>query len=147
MFVCVSAHCRNLWPPPPTPRNSQNPDNNKRDLAIAFVLAGVCYLLPGVITLFAFHGTQPDDIQQNFLEQFGKFDVFAFCARVSVFLQVLLFLAFFSCVSALFLLSCWWELALLVLPLRTDVSSPSPFIQKQTNKRVHSSSLCIPCWC
>ena len=69
-------------------RNSQNPDNNKRDLAIAFVLAGLCYLLPGVISLFAFHGTMPDGVEQNFLEQFGKFDVFAFCARVSVFFQL-----------------------------------------------------------
>jgi sodium-coupled neutral amino acid transporter 9 len=61
--------------------------HTRRDIAIAFVLAGLCYLIPGVMGSVAFRFSE--NMEQNFLNQFSSENIYANVARASVLLQLM----------------------------------------------------------
>jgi sodium-coupled neutral amino acid transporter 9 len=61
--------------------------HTRRDIAIAFVFAGLCYLIPGVMGSVAFRFDPT--MKQNFLNQFSSDNIYANVARGSVLLQLI----------------------------------------------------------
>jgi sodium-coupled neutral amino acid transporter 9 len=61
--------------------------HTRRDIAIAFVLAGLCYLIPGVMGSVAFRFSEK--MEQNFLNQFPNDSIYALITRKSVLLQLI----------------------------------------------------------
>eukprot|EP00043_Microstomoeca_roanoka_P000918 m.29949 g.29949 ORF g.29949 m.29949 type:complete len:526 (+) comp10564_c0_seq1:138-1715(+) len=72
-------------------RNQRNPENNKRDLTIAYMLVAFTYTVVGVVYYLAFKGDKTA-IDNNFLLDFKKQDgnfIFALLADVFLFIQML----------------------------------------------------------
>lgn len=59
------------------------------DVGMSYILASICYLVPGAVLSAAFAGT---DVKQNLLNMFSATDGFAFAARASILLQLILVL-------------------------------------------------------
>jgi len=70
-------------------KNQKSLKHTTRDSAIAFMMAGMCYFIPGVLGSVAFRYVPTDSIQQNFLNQFSNKDIIANIARSSVLLQLI----------------------------------------------------------
>ena len=66
-------------------KNQKNPENNNRDLVIAFVLAGLSYCLIGGCVFLAYHNV---DIPQDFLNILDVHRLGAILARLSLFFQL-----------------------------------------------------------
>jgi len=71
----------------PIMKNQQHPENNNRDLAIAFVLVGLTYATIGSLGYLAFtsHGIT---IPADFLNYFSENHTGAMIARIALFLQL-----------------------------------------------------------
>ncbi|KAL0486033.1 sodium-coupled neutral amino acid transporter [Acrasis kona] len=61
--------------------------HTRRDTGIAYILGGICYLIPGVMGSIAFRYS--DEIKQNFFNQFSADDIFANVARSMTLLQLM----------------------------------------------------------
>eukprot|EP00004_Rigifila_ramosa_P020871 TRINITY_DN5474_c0_g1_i1.p1 TRINITY_DN5474_c0_g1~~TRINITY_DN5474_c0_g1_i1.p1 ORF type:complete len:498 (+),score=122.02 TRINITY_DN5474_c0_g1_i1:160-1494(+) len=70
-------------------KNNAEQKNNKRDLAAAYILVGICYGLPGMLAYIAY-GEEPDGLEQNFLNNLGDNDIGAFIARLLLLFQLYL---------------------------------------------------------
>ena len=68
-------------------RTQKNPANNQRDLAIAYILVGVTYLLISTAIYISFP-LDKDCIRDNFLDNLESNDLFAFITRLFLLLQV-----------------------------------------------------------
>ncbi|XP_074022147.1 neutral amino acid transporter 9 isoform X2 [Numenius arquata] len=72
-------------------QNNRNPENNVRDLSIAYFLVGLTYLYVGVI-IFASFPSPPlskECIEQNFLDNFPSDDIMSFVARIFLLFQMM----------------------------------------------------------
>ncbi|XP_053304023.1 sodium-coupled neutral amino acid transporter 9 [Spea bombifrons] len=72
-------------------KNNRNPDNNVRDLSIAYLLVGFTYIYVGIM-VFASFPSPPltkECIQQNFLDNFPSSDILAFIARIFLLFQMM----------------------------------------------------------
>jgi sodium-coupled neutral amino acid transporter 9 len=68
-------------------KNQRSLSHTGRDSGIAFILAGLCYLIPGVLGSVAFRFVP--EVEQNFLNQFANSDIPANVARSAVLLQLM----------------------------------------------------------
>ncbi|XP_033125974.1 sodium-coupled neutral amino acid transporter 9-like [Anneissia japonica] len=68
-------------------RNQRHPENNKRDLTIAYFLVAVTYTFVGVVFYVTFPSSK-DCIQDNLLKNFPHKDILAFAARLFLFFQM-----------------------------------------------------------
>ncbi|XP_013419465.1 sodium-coupled neutral amino acid transporter 9 isoform X2 [Lingula anatina] len=68
-------------------RNQKNPENNSRDLSIAYFCVGVTYLLVGVL-FYAGFPLPKKCIADNLLDNFGHNDILAFAARIFLLFQM-----------------------------------------------------------
>lgn len=69
-------------------RTQKNPENNVRDLIIAYILVAVTYIYMGVIFYISF-GLDKGCIEDNFLNNLKDTNVMAFVARIGLFFQML----------------------------------------------------------
>lgn len=69
-------------------KTQKNPQHNQRDLAIAYILVSVTYLLISTIIYISFP-LPKTCIKENFLDNFESNDLFAFITRLFLLLQVL----------------------------------------------------------
>lgn len=69
-------------------KTQKNPKHNLRDLAIAYILVSVTYLLISIIIYISFPLSK-QCIKDNFLDNFESNDLFAFITRLFLLLQVL----------------------------------------------------------
>eukprot|EP00041_Stephanoeca_diplocostata_P028072 m.784998 g.784998 ORF g.784998 m.784998 type:complete len:371 (+) comp23301_c0_seq5:27-1139(+) len=91
-------------------RNARHPENNARDVSIAYVLVCATYLVVGICLYVSFNGDK-DKIKQNFLENFSENAdnyIFAFVAQCFLLLQfitvfpLLMFIIRFQTLSMLY---------------------------------------------
>ncbi|XP_012940577.1 sodium-coupled neutral amino acid transporter 9 [Aplysia californica] len=75
---CVMAICR----------NQKHPENNTRDLIIAYVLVCLTYTYMGAV-FFAAYPMAKSCIEDNFLNNMASTDVMAFVARMGLFFQMM----------------------------------------------------------
>ncbi|XP_076309586.1 neutral amino acid transporter 9-like isoform X3 [Tachypleus tridentatus] len=68
-------------------RNQKNPENNVRDISIAFMLVCITYLFIGVL-LYVTFPLKKFCIADNILNNFGSSDLMAFLTRLFLFFQV-----------------------------------------------------------
>ncbi|XP_077981323.1 neutral amino acid transporter 9-like [Glandiceps talaboti] len=68
-------------------RNQRNPENNGRDLSIAYFLVAMTYTWVGVIFYMSFP-QRKSCIESNLLDNFPSNDILAFVARICLFLQM-----------------------------------------------------------
>ena len=68
-------------------RTNRNPQNNSRDLGIAYLLVGFTYLLIGSLIYLSFPISK-DCLKDNFLDNFQSNDILAFITRAFLLLQV-----------------------------------------------------------
>ncbi|XP_041358172.1 sodium-coupled neutral amino acid transporter 9-like [Gigantopelta aegis] len=68
-------------------RNQKHPENNVRDLSIAYILVASTYIFVGVLFYSAFPLTKVC-IQDNLLNNIATTDVMAFVARIGLFFQM-----------------------------------------------------------
>uniref|UniRef100_A0A8C5MDL7 Neutral amino acid transporter 9 n=1 Tax=Leptobrachium leishanense TaxID=445787 RepID=A0A8C5MDL7_9ANUR len=72
-------------------KSNKKPENNVRDLSIAYLLVGVTYVYVGIM-VFASFPSPPlakECIQQNFLDNFPSSDILAFVARIFLLFQMM----------------------------------------------------------
>ncbi|CAI9562730.1 unnamed protein product [Staurois parvus] len=72
-------------------KNNRNPENNVRDLSVAYFLVGLTYLYVGVM-IFGLFPSPPlakECIQQNFLDNFPSNDILSFIARIFLLFQMM----------------------------------------------------------
>ncbi|PIO28806.1 hypothetical protein AB205_0207770 [Aquarana catesbeiana] len=72
-------------------KNNKNPENNVRDLSVAYLLVGLTYMFVGVM-VFGFFPSPPlakECIQQNFLDNFPSNDILSFAARIFLLFQMM----------------------------------------------------------
>ncbi|KAG1680686.1 Sodium-coupled neutral amino acid transporter 9 [Nymphon striatum] len=69
-------------------KNQENPQNNVRDVGIAYALVFLTYMCIGVLFYLAFP-LEKDCIDENLLNNFGTKDVLAYLARFFLLLQML----------------------------------------------------------
>ncbi|XP_063310110.1 neutral amino acid transporter 9 [Pelobates fuscus] len=72
-------------------KNNKKPENNVRDLSIAYLLVGLTYVYVGIM-VFASFPSPPltkECIQQNFLDNFPSSDILAFVARIFLLFQMM----------------------------------------------------------
>lgn len=70
-------------------KNQKTLRNTSRDSGIAYILAGICYLIPGVLGAVAFRFVPDEHVAQNFLNQFSNKDIIANIARIAILLQLM----------------------------------------------------------
>ena len=72
-------------------KNQKNPENNARDLFIAFVLVMLSYASVGLLGFLAFYDPKKahGGINQDFLNMFADTNYFAFAAKIALFLQLI----------------------------------------------------------
>ncbi|KAM4809025.1 neutral amino acid transporter 9 [Rhinophrynus dorsalis] len=72
-------------------KNNRNPQNNVRDLSIAYLLVGVTYVYVGVIVYASFPSPPlaKQCIEQNFLDNFPSNDILSFVARIFLLFQMM----------------------------------------------------------
>ncbi|MGH0153162.1 UNVERIFIED_CONTAM: hypothetical protein FKN15_056159 [Acipenser sinensis] len=71
-------------------KNNKNPENNVRDLSVAYLLVGLTYLYVGIL-IFAVFPSPPlskDCIEPNFLDNFPSSDILVFIARACLLFQM-----------------------------------------------------------
>ncbi|XP_022319194.2 neutral amino acid transporter 9-like [Crassostrea virginica] len=68
-------------------RNQQHPENNIRDLTIAYVLVAVTYIYMGIMFYAAFP-LNKNCIEDNLLNNIADTDIMAFVARIGLFFQM-----------------------------------------------------------
>ncbi|KAL9648506.1 hypothetical protein ABK040_014126 [Willaertia magna] len=68
-------------------KNQKSLKHTKRDTAVAYIIAGLIYAVPGMLGAFAFRYSPI--IQQNFLNQFSSHSIYANIARASVLFQLI----------------------------------------------------------
>ncbi|XP_052689089.1 sodium-coupled neutral amino acid transporter 9-like [Crassostrea angulata] len=69
-------------------RNQRHPENNIRDLTIAYILVAVTYIYMGVMFYSAFP-LNKDCIEDNLLNNIADTDIMAFVARIGLFFQMI----------------------------------------------------------
>eukprot|EP00918_Siedleckia_nematoides_P045971 GHVU01100803.1.p1 GENE.GHVU01100803.1~~GHVU01100803.1.p1 ORF type:complete len:581 (+),score=22.61 GHVU01100803.1:81-1823(+) len=69
-------------------RNQRHPENNTRDLSIAYICVTLTYVIVGVLFYTSFP-LQKACIEDNFLNNFRSSDVAAFTARIFLFFQMI----------------------------------------------------------
>ncbi|KAM9329942.1 neutral amino acid transporter 9 [Gastrophryne carolinensis] len=72
-------------------KSNRKPENNIRDLSVAYLLVGLTYMYVGVM-IFASFPSPPlakECIQQNFLDNFPSNDVLSFIARIFLLFQMM----------------------------------------------------------
>lgn len=89
-------------------RLQRNPENNSRDLGIAYILVGFTYFAIATLIYLAFPMFK-DCIQDNFLDNFQSDDILAFLARIFLFFQIL-------CLFPLFVYMLRTQIRLLIFP-------------------------------
>lgn len=72
-------------------KNNKNPENNVRDLSVAYLLVGLTYMFVGVMVfgLFPSPPLAKECIQQNFLDNFPSNDILSFAARIFLLFQMM----------------------------------------------------------
>ncbi|KAM3939838.1 neutral amino acid transporter 9 [Leptodactylus fuscus] len=72
-------------------KNNRKPENNIRDLSVAYLLVGLTYMYVGVMVFASFPSPPLDKecIQQNFLDNFPSNDVLSFIARIFLLFQMM----------------------------------------------------------
>lgn len=72
-------------------KNNRKPENNIRDLSVAYLLVGVTYMYVGVMVFGSFPSPPlaKDCIQQNFLDNFPSNDILCFIARIFLLFQMM----------------------------------------------------------
>ncbi|XP_073538717.1 neutral amino acid transporter 9 isoform X1 [Phyllobates terribilis] len=72
-------------------KNNRKPENNIRDLSVAYLLVGLTYMYVGVMVFGSFPSPPltKDCIQQNFLDNFPSNDVLSFIARIFLLFQMM----------------------------------------------------------
>ncbi|PAA77180.1 hypothetical protein BOX15_Mlig026656g2 [Macrostomum lignano] len=68
-------------------RNQLRPENNTRDLLIAYVCVSITYIIVGLV-FYAVYPLAKDCIEQNLLDNIPSADVLAFTARIFLFVQM-----------------------------------------------------------
>ncbi|XP_071952040.1 neutral amino acid transporter 9-like isoform X2 [Antedon mediterranea] len=68
-------------------RNQRHPENNKRDLTIAYILVAVTYTFVGVVFYITFPSSK-NCIEDNLLKNFPHDDVLSFAARLFLLFQM-----------------------------------------------------------
>ncbi|XP_018430002.1 PREDICTED: sodium-coupled neutral amino acid transporter 9 isoform X2 [Nanorana parkeri] len=72
-------------------KNNRNPENNVRDLSVAYLLVGLTYMYVGIM-IFGLFPSPPLDkecIQENFLDNFPSNDILSFIARIFLLFQMM----------------------------------------------------------
>ncbi|XP_075039640.1 neutral amino acid transporter 9 isoform X2 [Mixophyes fleayi] len=72
-------------------KNNRNPENNIRDLSVAYLLVGLTYMYVGVMVFGSFPSPPlaKECIQQNFLDNFPSNDILSFVARIFLLFQMM----------------------------------------------------------
>ncbi|XP_040276803.1 sodium-coupled neutral amino acid transporter 9 [Bufo bufo] len=72
-------------------KNNRNPENNIRDLSVAYLLVGLTYMYVGVMVFGSFPSPPltKDCIEQNFLDNFPSDDILSFIARIFLLFQMM----------------------------------------------------------
>ncbi|XP_044132575.1 sodium-coupled neutral amino acid transporter 9 isoform X2 [Bufo gargarizans] len=72
-------------------KNNRNPENNMRDLSVAYLLVGLTYMYVGVMVFGSFPSPPltKDCIEQNFLDNFPSDDILSFIARIFLLFQMM----------------------------------------------------------
>ncbi|XP_063818301.1 neutral amino acid transporter 9 isoform X1 [Pseudophryne corroboree] len=72
-------------------KNNRNPENNVRDLSVAYLLVGLTYMYVGVMVFGSFPSPPlaKECIQQNFLDNFPSNDILSFVARIFLLFQMM----------------------------------------------------------
>jgi len=69
-------------------RNQEKPENNTRDLTIAYILTVGTYFTIGIV-FYSYFPIAKDCIEQVLLDNFPQFDVMTFCARLGLLFQMI----------------------------------------------------------
>lgn len=71
-------------------KNNRIPENNVRDLSVAYILVGLTYTYVGIMIFSAFPAPLSKDcIEQNFLDNFPSSDIMSFVARIFLLFQMM----------------------------------------------------------